>query len=55
MVKGLEQKLHKEWLRLLSLFSLEEIERRRHCSYNFLMRGREGQTVISSLWSQYQD
>ncbi|KAF4804115.1 hypothetical protein TURU_010429 [Turdus rufiventris] len=40
--KGLEGKPYEEQLRSLGLFSLEETERKPHCSYNFLMRGKEG-------------
>ncbi|TRZ24043.1 hypothetical protein HGM15179_003095 [Zosterops borbonicus] len=39
MGKSLEVKLYEEQLRSLGLFSLDK--RRPHCSYNFLVRGRE--------------
>ena len=50
MVKEPEEKSYEERLRALGLFSLEETEGRPQCSYSFIERGREGQTLISALW-----
>ena len=49
MVQGPEGKPCEEGLRALGLFSLEETEGRPQCSYSFIERGREGETLISAL------
>lgn len=53
MVKALRGKTYEERLRLLSLFSLEKRTLRDDLilAYNFLTGGREGEEVLSSLWS----
>jgi len=51
MVKGLEDKNYKKWLRSLSLFSLEKKRLRGHliAVYNFLKVGSGGGLLVS-LW-----
>ncbi|RMC05204.1 hypothetical protein DUI87_18388 [Hirundo rustica rustica] len=49
MVKNLKGKPYEEQLKSLGLFSLEETERRPHCSYNFFMR--EGGGTGTDLFS----
>lgn len=41
MVKGLEGKPYKEYLRSPVLFSLEETERRPHCCLELLYKGKQ--------------
>ncbi|RMC19206.1 hypothetical protein DUI87_03811 [Hirundo rustica rustica] len=50
MVKSLEEKPYKEWLRPLGLFSPEGTKDRPHYGYNFLVRGMGGSdTDLSSV------
>lgn len=51
MVKGLEGKIYEEQLRSFELFSPEQRRLREDliAAYGFLMRGAEGQALISAL------
>lgn len=56
-MKGLVGKVYEEWQRSLRFFSLEKNRQKRGlmATYTFLMRGAEGQMMISSPWWQQQD